>query len=583
MAITEKLNNLWTILQKEPLTVVFLLVLLTSLVWHEAQRNQHFQECDSAGVYNMIYDFPGSALAFVAQTSLPGHIISPQTAQKILDNKTVAKLVNKYFGKYPKSEVADRISKLNVFAVIHYGYIEAINLLHLPHQLQGFFSVPLGSTYSAGPGLFYSLITGPQTSYESFISRITFVDILLFHLAVLWLYLICRHLKINNNASIIGSVLMLFSISYYSSGLHLGSTVWNVASEILLLWIVVKYWDKENFLKILSYCTAVLVFFNYLIIFLWAAILLALLYQKLRGQKLTFKNFWAQACWPLIKSQWAGIIFITLCGILFFVPGQSNRGSTNYHTLPSDLYYIVLNFFSFYTHSKIWNIIQFILGLFIIIATLRFLFSKNSSWDGRQILKNTLAWFFVIFWLLILVQILGLVPTRHLLFLAPIWFLGLALALDAYLAKIMRSWAGAILIILIVVAGFYSLKVRAADVLDRTAGIALDSDLSEAGVNDCSYNLTDRAWHSPVPVVFINPNQFSAGKNYLYLSQTTPFAEALINWQQQYNLQIQILNETDESNPVYFVAYNPDFRRLSYSRPNSLYETKFKVLSVSKK
>jgi hypothetical protein len=576
------LKKIWSAAANEPLTVLFLLVLILSLVWHEGLRNYHFQECDSAGVYNMLYDFPHNAIVYTALTYPPGNILTPQLTQKILLNPTVSVIIKKYFSKYPISKVTQRISTLNVFALLRYGYIEAVNIAHVPHQLQGFFTLPLSSTYSAGPGLLYGLITTSHTSYESFMSRIIFLELLIFHLAVLLLYLTCRKLKINNSVSIIASLLFLFSISLYSSGYEAGSTLWIFSSEIFLLWIIARNRQKSNYLKKISYWTALLVFFNYLIIFLWAAALLELFVQKFKDNQ-TFKNFWPTA-WPIIKSQLVAIIFIIVCAAVFYQPGQSYRGTSSLQTLPSYLYYIVLNFFSFYTHSYLWQTVQFLIGSIFILGTIFYLFKKTPGQDGtKQAIKQTLAWFFVIFWILILIKILDLVPTRHILFLSPLWFLGLAMAADYFTKGRFNFWVGLVAIVLICAAGGYSLKVRAADVYDRTASVTLSSDLAEAGVYDCSYNLVDKNWHSSVPVVFINPDQFVAGNTYLYLSQTAPFSQAVGEWEQNYEISYQILSQTNQSNPVFFIAYNPDLQRFLYSRPNSLFETKFKVTEISKK
>ncbi len=571
------------IIKKEPLTVLFLLIILSSLIWHETLRNKHFQECDSAGTYNSLYDFPHNALFFTALSSPKGHLISQSRAEKIFNNPLVNKIASKYFAKYPKQQIVERISEQSAVAIIHYGYIVAVSKLHLPHQIQGFFSLPLGSTYSAGPGLLYSLISGSNTSYEGFMSSVLFLNILIFHLCALGLYLLCKKIKLSNPAAIISSLCFLFSVSYYSSSYSTGSTLWNFASEILMLNLIAAFYLHKNFLKILSFSTAILVFFNYLVVFLWAAALLAILWPKLRSQQFTFKNLRAEG-WTLIKSQSFAIILIFICGALFFVPGQSNRGSITWQSLPGYLYYIILNFFTFNTHGVLLKNIQFAFGLIISGLALYFILFKNVSVNPIQnIIKKILGWFVLIFCLLIIFKVLGLVPTRHILFLAPIWFIGLALALDNFKASWFKPWVGAILTIIISFAGFYSLKVRAKDVADRTAVISLDTDLTEAGVYDCSYNLVNKNWDSEVPVVFINPNQFQTGKTFLYLSQTTPFNTALKNWQLQYNISVEVVNQIEEINNVYFVAFNPDPAHLPYSRPNSLFETKFKIISISKK
>lgn len=571
-------------MKTEPFTVFFLSILVLSFFWHANFRNKHFQECDSAGTYNMIYDFPASGLKYAAISYPEGNILSPQNAEKILQNPTVLKIKEKFFAKYSNELIINKLTKLNLLAIIRYGYIQGVAMLRLPHQLLGFFAVPLSSTYSAGPGLMYTLISGPTTSYENFMSRALLLNIFIFHISVLFLYLTLRKLKIQNIIAVVSSLLLLFSISFYSSGYHLGSTLWIFFSEILLLLIIVNFWGKDKFLKILSIITGILVYFDYLIIFLWVAILLTVLLQRISNTQKKLKDYWQNSV-QIIKSQVIGIVLIFICGIVFFQPGQSARGSTSLKTLPSDFYYTVLNFFSLYTHSQIINLIQFILGIIIILTALVYLFKKNTEalTPERLAIKHILAFFTAITAVLILIKILNFVPTRHILFLMPVWLFGLALALDNVKNKKVVYYLGTLVILLLCTASAYSLPIRQADTLDRTAQITLPSDLQEAGIYDCSYNLVNRSWNSQVPVNFIDPKTFEANKNFLYLSQVVPFDIALKNWREQYNISVEVLSKKELNNPVYFVAFNPDITRFLYSRPNSLYETKFKVISITKK
>lgn len=570
--------------KNKPLSIFFLCIVTISFVWHVSHRLEHFQECDSAAVYNMIYNFPTDALSYTALTFPKGNALSPEQAEKILNLPATQKTLKPIISKYGEEKITQKLTELNALAVMHYGIIHTVESLHLPHQLLGAFSVPLSSTYSAGPGLLYTLISTPNTPYEDFMSRVLFLTIFIFHVAVILLYILCRKLKISTEASIISSLLLLFSISLYSSAYHTGSTLWNFSTEILLLFLVATCYGHKNFLKILSYAVSILVFFNYLIIFLWAAILLSVLFKNLSGQVKTVKTI-TRAAWSLIKTQRVGILFIALCGILFFQPGQSIRGTSNIHLLGKDIYYIVLNFFSFYTHGKFWEITQFIIGGVIIILSLFALFKKQvEDPEAKKIIKTTLAWFFLIFLLLVIFKILNLVPTRHILFLIPIWFIGLGITIDWMIKKVSYGHLiGTVTVFSLCIAGFYSLTVRAADTADRTKSITLSNDLTQAGIYDCSYNLLNKNWQSDVPVRFINPNQFEPGKKYLYISQTAPFSFALEQWKQHHTLKLQIVEEKNIINPTYFLAYNPDLRRLTYSRPNSLYQTTFTVVSISKK
>ncbi len=128
-----------------------------------------------------------------------------------------------------------------------------------------------------------------------------------------------------------------------------------------------------------------------------------------------------------------------------------------------------------------------------------------------------------------------------------------------------------------------SILIRTLDAKDNTANIVLSSDIAEAGVYDCSYNLTNRSWKSSVPVDFINPKTFLDGKTYLYLSQVRPFSYAMKQWQEKFQITYGIISNKEINKQVYFTAFNPDLDHLLYSRPNSLYETKFEIYSIRPK
>ncbi|MBL8030469.1 MAG: hypothetical protein JNN11_04445 [Candidatus Doudnabacteria bacterium] len=577
-----KLANILEFIKKQPLSILFFVVLTTSFFWHLSFRNRHFQECDSAGTYNMIYDFPKSALSYAALTYPEGNLLKPETVNKILENPTVKNQIEKYFSRYPKEQISERLSKLNIFAVLRFGYIQIVSSLNLPHQLLGFFAVPLGSTYSAGPGLMYTLITGSNTSYESFMSGVLFLNILVFHLSVLLLYFTAKKLKLSPLAAILPCLLMLFSISLYSTAFHTGSTLWNIASGILFLFFVAKYWNTEKQFKYISIISAILVFFNYLIAFYWLAFVLMYVSKTIAGQTLKLKPVF-KALWGVIKKQKLAIFAFFICGTIFFQPGQSARGATSLNTLPSDLYYIVLNFFSFFNHTQSTIILEFILGAFIIIFVTKYVFSKTSAErENQTAVKNVLKWLFIIFWLLVFTKVLSLVPTRHILFLSPLWFLGLMLALEKYTARL-RLFYALLIVVIISAFGFLGVLQRQLFVKDLTAQISLPKDIENIGVYDCSFNLVNKNWQNPVKIDFINPKNFEVGKTYLYLSQVETFDTALVQWQKNYNLDLEILNQTNQFNSTFFVAFNPNPKKFLYSRPNSLFETKFKVISIAPK
>lgn len=578
-----KLSNLIKNLTSRPVLTLFFLILTASLFWHLNFRNQHFQECDSSGVYFLLQDFPKSGLMYATLAYPQGHILSTQNAQRILNIPFIHKLSSSYFAKYSKEEMVSRLSTVNPFALWRYAEITTVSLVHLPYFLQSTFALPLSSTYSAGTGLIYGLTTNKNISYETFMSNILFINILFFHICVTLLVLILKKLKVSDMSSTLAGLLMLFSISMYSQGYSAGSVLWIFGSELGWIYLVLKYAEKEDFLKKVSIISAILIFFNYLIALLWAGLMLVTFYKQFQKSKKILPEIKY-----LFKSQSIALIFISICAILFYQAGQGNRGNTSINTFFSDLYYIVLNFFSFYTHSQFWNTFQFIFGLGLILVFIFILFKKD-FWNQSQALKqfwNLTIGFFAIFFAFTLVGILGFAPVRQLLMLAPFIFIASGITIN-YLFTLLpikvQNTFGILIIICLITAGAFSLKIRKIDALDRTANIKLDQDLSLAGVYDCSFNLTERNWHSNIPVDFINPRQFEVGKNYLYLSQTLPFETALKDWQNKYNINLSTLNSNTIITETYFLAHNPNYKAYLFTRPNNLYEVKFKVNSISAK
>lgn len=579
------MNKITSFIKHQPLVAVFFLVLLVSLVWQESFRNLHFQECDSAGVYYILQEFPKSGLAYTTLSYPSGHIITPQIAQKLLNIPKVHSLAIKYFGNYSDQDMVARLGSVNPFALFRYGFITAISLLHLPFFLQSLFALPLSSTYGAGVGLVYGLLTTRGMPFEIFMSHLLFVNIILFHVMVLLLFFILKKIGIRPIVAIVTSLLMLFSISLYSQGYNAGSPLWIFASEFLWLWYMLKNFDSTKFNKKVSTITAVLIFFNYLIVLFWAALMLVRLSQKLNGHKKNVKNL-ASAIWQLIKEQWIAIVGIVICALLFVQPGQGLRVGTTLKTFTSDAYYVVLNFFAWYTHSKPLEILQFIIALSLLLTFAYWLIKKPSATTSPTLafLHSFVRWFVLIYLVMLLGKQLGFAPTRHMLFLTPIIFIGAGIALEQLAKTIHFNFAASIVIILLLAfLGFVSYYIRQLDARDITLGLTFPANTSLIGVNDCSYQWVYRNWHNNIPVDFIHPKLLQPDKSYIYMSQTIPFSTFLQYWSPQYNINVTVNSETDKFTNAYPQAYNPDPARYGFSRPNNLYETYFTVNQVTKK
>src|ERR1039458_6947981 len=84
--------------------------------------------------------------------------------------------------------------------------------------------------------------------------------------------------------------------------------------------------------------------------------------------------------------------------------------------------------------------------------------------------------FLFLFLICLLVKIFGYAPDRQLFMLASIIFVGSGISLDELFKKLpagVQNYSFAALIILLVVAGAFSLKVRKLDAADRTANIKI--------------------------------------------------------------------------------------------------------------
>lgn len=575
--------------KKETLTVLFFIVILTSWVVHLSNRNEHFQECDSSGTYNILYEFPASTLRTTALLYPAGSFLSVEQANKILDNETVHSIIQKHLPSFSREFILNQLTESSALAIFRYGLIQATALAHFPFAIQSFFSMGLGSTYSSGVGFIYGLINGKDATYTEFMSNTMAVSITVFHLAILLLFLINRRLKVRTFINVAISLVALFSISIYSSGIHIGSTVWNFTTELFWIWFLLKNINHPKILSRISWASGILVFFNYLILFFWIALMVIFLFENLRQEKKVLGNITLlkslKTVWKLILRQKAAIILIGICGTLFFLPGQGFRGDLVISEIPRSIYYVVLNYFSWYTHSSMVNALQFAVGIIFISFGVYFLLKKDSedydqeTFITKRILINTV----IIYILLVLIKTLSFAPTRHMLFLFPIIFIPAALGFEQVIKKInfgVPKYLQLFLMFGIVLLGFTAVHERMLDTYDRTKQINIDSDVEMIGIYDCSFNLYYKYKNQKAEVNFINPKTFKAGGTYLYLSQVGPIEDAYKEWSTKFDLKIDILSQNISITDAFFIANNPNFKNSRYSRPNNLFETKFKVVSI---
>ena len=428
---------------------IILILTCMSLIIHLNNRNNHFQEADSTIVYPALYDFPKFAYQFSSD------FYSPKPGLKILKD----------------------------------GYIGAVSNLSLPHALKSFFALPFGTTYTAGVGLVYGLVTNASSSYEQFMSNSLIVTILIFHLSIVLLFFILKRSGIKSLAALIVSMLFMFSISLYSYSYSLYGANWNIFSGLLWLAILLISFENKHRTWIISLATGILVFFNYLIVFYWASFI----YLELFSAGLKKTKFVKKFC----------------------------------------LVY---------------------LGLFLIA---------------------------------VVIGVLGFAPARHILFLAPSMFVILAYGLDGIFSKIDRKTTyivGIIIILLIISTGMFSLMDNLKSTSEKISSIPIDRDITQIIIQDSSYEMFYRNWDinsTDMVVQFADPALFKSGEVYNYLSQTMPFDSAFSGWQDYKNIRVDKLKEYINVSNLYFIAYNPNPNKFKHTRPNNIFYTKFKVISLN--
>ncbi|OGY96862.1 MAG: hypothetical protein A2122_03135 [Candidatus Liptonbacteria bacterium GWB1_49_6] len=572
------MSGMANIIKKQPLAAFLLAVLLVSFFIHSSNRRNHFQECDSVMVYHVIREYPKSSLGWASVAYGQGSFLSRETAERVLEIGIVKNLVGKYAPNISHDELVGKLSKINAVAFFRLGFQSLVASIPLPYVLKTSFVMPFNSAYSFGSGFVYGLMTWGYVDYGDFMSRATFLTLLLFHASVMLLYLICRRIGFSAKAAFLSALLMLFSISMYSYGYHLGSTVWNYTSGFLWLFILAVYWGKEKFWKRMSLATGILIFFNYLIFFYWIALFLSHIYLRLRDsfswQKARSEFFF------FLKNQKFAIGSILLCVLAFYPPGQGNKGSA---FLASDFYYIVLNFFSFFNQNTFFDLTQFILAFSLLAYGVYIFVKKKKFREGGIFLVIPLLLAVILF--AFLVRVLEFVPSRHLLFLAPVAFIAVAFSLDDIIRRIPRlicNYAVGALVLLIIAGGVWALSVRMSDTRAVYDGLSLDSDIEDVIVQDCALDLSYRDWGRPVNIIPNDPKFFEVGREYVYLSQTKTFSEAVDQkWSTKgYIIRAESSGDIQDTRNVYFAAYNP--RKFLHTFPNSIFKARVHFLKIEK-
>ncbi|MCK9351771.1 MAG: hypothetical protein M0P76_03200 [Candidatus Pacebacteria bacterium] len=563
----------------------FFFVVLLSLCVHLAVRNDHFQECDSSLVYHVMRDFPYYAMTFtnsVTEKSPLPISLSKNTATNLVNDPIIHGLLKASFGgnfNEHKKETLINVLFLNTRSPLFYVRSSIIFGLiavdtHLPYFIKAAFVLPLSSTYSFGHGFLYGLLMNPNISYEDFMSRALVLTLILFHLGVIFIFLTLRKLSVRPGAAVIGSLFALFSISLYSYGYHLGSTIWNFITSAFFLWFIVEYrakFEDAVYLKKVSLLAGILVFFNYLIVVYWTAFILAY-FLSVKREESKGKIF------SILKTQGSALFLFFVCVILFFPPGQAMRGAvSSFADLFSFPYYSILNIFSFYNKSGVIEILQFIVFALLIFFGV-YSFRKNKTNSERSLFESVTKLFFGILLAMMISRFLSLGPSRHILFVSPLLFILAGLGIDFIFNRhFSLPKAEFIVILLISVLGFFSLSLRILDVKDLTTEIRIDPNVRHIIVSDYSFQWRYKNWGEKISVEPSQPN-FLKGETYLLLSNSSStLPEKLL----EKGFSTKVLNTQEKrSTGVQFTAYNPE--KYVWGSESGFSAITFRVVDVPK-
>ena len=559
-------------LRNKAVFLALVLLVAACFILRASDRNQHFQECDSSFVYDTVADFPNAAMLFAAgtfrnqETSLK---MSREMATRIVESPLVAALLNVALKNYPRDQLIKALSsgdKSPLFFVrgaLIAGLMSANN--YIPHSVKVGFALSLASTYSFGHGLIYGLVTSSDTSYEIFMDRGMLITLALFHASIIGLYFLLRRSGVSALSSALAASIGLFSLSLSSYSYHLGSTIWNFAVGVFFLWAAVQSHRKseEKYLQSISWLAGILVFFNYLIVFLWLALMLEKLFS-VHGEfsALSYKK----KILKLLKTQWAALLLFLVNVLLFFPGGQSRGGQVaSLSEFASNVYYIFLNVFSAYNHSHYLDVFQFAVYA---VLTLVGVFYCAKLWrsSAASFLPRLLLILFVMVFGLLILGAFGLGPSfgpsRHILFAAPVLLMLVAVGVDA-LAKRLRNgdpWL-AFSLGLVVCFGLFGAHTRQQDVQDHTASIRVDSSVKHVLIEGCHYHLLHKKWGAAKTVQFNNPaapSPLEKGATYLYISQDiqNPMRANMQQWRQQ-GFSLKEKDSQVLTTGVQFLAYSP--------------------------
>jgi hypothetical protein len=601
---------------------LFLVILVLSFLSTISFRVTHYQELDSRVSYNLLKDDQNLVAKFISGIFFEKDNINSSRSYskfnlKYIIKKTPDWILIRLKGKSfyenallvynkdrpnPKTakEIRDFIDRVftirphieNISSQGIYKILlsELFNYININPMVRKVLNYPLASTYSIGSGIIYSLIYVNSNNYYTFLSISTFLTQLLAHLSILFLFFTLLNLGIPVFYSSLASLFTLFSISLYSYGFHLGSTVYSYFTFSLFFWCATVFNNKHYFKK-LGILAACLVYLNTLMAIPLAGLLLVNLKVKIKSNKNGFLNLLSNIK-TVIKEQKIGIILFIIFLILFFQTGHGIRGRlVEYSNIPYYAYYSMLNLTVWFNdYGEFINTFQ--ISFFLIITIIGF-YVVNKESDFIKSSKNNI--FFklinaslIVYLILLIVGSLNLAPSRHILFLKIFitYYYGFG---TYYLFKKYTSFNKKLLklsiIFLIGILGLFSHQIRFFQMADPLQSFIIpdDVDLVISPISDGLKNTID------IPVINARDLNFedSTDVKILYLSQVTNFEEWLISSKlndKEKNSIVNLKMISNISDKNTFMPYIPSHlaHKFSYNRGNGLYGYTFNIQTTNK-
>lgn len=545
-------------------------------------KDNHFQECDSSGVYYNLKQFPQSSYTFA-------NSINPKFADINLPESTKILILKNLEEIFPdkKEKVQVFIQNFNLISFLRAGMIRAIDAPYVPSFVKNTFAIPMSTTYPLGSGIFYSLSYEFSKDYQEFMSKSLIITIFIFLVGVFFLYRIARNVGCSILASIAIAEIYLFSTSNYSYAFHLGSTVWILTSTILWFSILTTR-NISN--KSVGLASLALIPFNYFIsIFFFCLFLFDIL-------KIIKKN-------QIIDFYYLKPYFYIMMGligylILFFPFGQTLSSRTNFPTLTNDFYLTLINFFAI-TGDANYLITEFIFSIIILIFSI-FTVIKYQFFSYTKCFKyiSCINLFLIIYLILVGIGFLAFSPTRHMLFLGPIILIICAVGFSN--SKIDSRTSEILSIFFIFIYGFLgSMGYFFNTIYSKNVAI-IPNDLYPKAryvmVGDCSFNLMYQKYPSNLEVLWwvgggkvkdlksLQEIPLPLNVPILYISQTTDFSRfANYYHDKEYSLRYESKYGNKTITNKFFTATNPDNNyvdpRFFHNRPNNFYYQIFTINS----